>query len=219
MPTAYIFCPSYILNKNKINIPKNSGDIFIAADSGIETAVKLNIKVNILMGDFDSIACGEDFEKYNYNIEDIKMIKYPAIKDDTDSMLAVKYALESGYKNITIIGGLDGRIDHTLANLYLLKYIKIHGGVGCITNGYNKITYLADSTVKICKEYKYVSVMPVSRELIGVTLKGFKYNLENAAVKFEEPYTVCNEIPENSEYGEIYIAYGEALICECDDMI
>jgi len=220
MPAAYIFCPSHVLNKNKINIPNNindasavSGDIFIAADSGIETAVKLNIKVDILMGDFDSIK----FKKYK--TEDIKIIKYPAIKDDTDSMLAVKYALELGYKNITIIGGLDGRIDHTLANLYLLKYIKNNGSFGCITNGYNKITYLKNASVKIYKEYKYVSVMPVSYELNGVTLKGFKYNLENAKVKFEEPYTVCNEISEDSKCGEIYIKDGEALICECDDMI
>jgi len=224
MPKAYVFCPSHILNNDKINIPENIindacvvSDIYIAADSGIETALKFNIRPHILIGDFDSIALSDEFEKYNIN--DIKIIKYPAMKDDTDSMLAVKYALESGYKNIVIIGGLDGRIDHTLANLYLLKYIKNHGGFGCITNGYNKITYLANASVKIYKKYKYVSVMPVSSEIRGVTLTGFRYELKNASVRYEEPYTVCNEISENAEYGEISITNGEALICECDDML
>ena len=219
MPAAYIFCPSFFLNKEKINIPKNindasvvQGDIFIAADSGIKTAEKLNIKPDVLIGDFDSYDIGD-------NITAVKIIKYPSIKDDTDSMLAVKYALELNYKNIIIIGGLDGRIDHTLANLSLLKYINNHGGSGCITNGYNRITYLSNSSVKIYKKYKYISIMPVSPEISGVTLNGFKYNLNGAAVRYEEPFTVCNEISDDADYGEIFISGGEALICECDDMM
>jgi len=217
MPTAYIFCPSQILNKNKININYKScnGDIYIAADSGIETALKFDINPDILIGDFDSIKT----DKYNkYKTENIKIIKYPAIKDDTDSMLAVKHALELNYKNIVIIGGIDGRIDHTLANLSLLKYINNRGAFGSITNGYNKISYLANSSFKIYKNYKYVSIMPVSSEINGLTLEGFKYNLNNAKVMFEEPYTVCNEIADDLSYGEIFISDGEILICECDDI-
>jgi thiamine pyrophosphokinase len=207
--TAYIFCKSHILNPAKIKIPGNtSGDIFIAADSGIETAEKLNITPDVLIGDFDSIDFSPDY------IADIKIIKHPAEKNDTDSMLAVKYAIGLGYKNIAVIGGIDGRTDHTLANLFYLKHIKKQGGFGYITNGYNKISYLADSKTIIGKDYKYISVVPVSPE-ICVTLKGFKYNLENAAVRFEEPYTVSNEITE--DHGEIGIISGEALICECDD--
>ena len=149
--------------------------------------------------------------------DDIKIIRHPVQKDDTDSMLAVKYAIEHGYKNIIIIGGLDGRIDHTLANLFCLKYIKNHGGDGCITNGYNKISYLENSRTRIYKNYKYISVVPISPEIRGVNLTGFFYSLENATVKLDEPYTVCNEIAENCEYGDIEIADGGALICECDD--
>ena len=231
MQIAYIFCPSYVLNKNKIKIPQHindasvvQGDIFIAADSGIKTAFELNITPDVLLGDFDSYNIDDDMRlrvrpAMTAAVENIKIIKYPAIKNDTDSMLAVKYALGLGYKNIIIIGGLDGRIDHTFANLCLLKYIKINGGTGCITNGYNRITYLSDSSVRIYKEYQYVSVMPVIPEIRGVTLKGFKYNLNDAKVRFEEPYTVCNEISESSEYGEIIISDGEAFICECDDSI
>jgi len=215
MQTAYIFCPSHILNKKKINIPvsRDSGNIYIAADSGIKTAEIFNIKPDVLIGDFDSV----DLSELKYG--DIKILKYPAEKDETDLMLAVKYSLESGYKNIVIIGGLDGRVDHTLANIFYLKYIKNHGGCGYITNGYNKISYLENSGVKIHKDYKYVSVIPVSSEIRGVTLKGFKYNLSGATVKFEEPYSVCNEIAPDFDFGEIEIKDGEALICECDDII
>jgi len=216
MPASYIFCPSHILNKKKINIPVSDyddGNIYIAADSGIKTAEKLNIKPDIIIGDFDS------FDLSKLKDDSIKIIKHPPEKDDADLMLAIKYSLELGYKNIAIIGGLDGRIDHTLANMFYLKYIRSHGGFGYITNGYNKISYLANSSVKIRKEYKYVSILPVIPEIRGVTLKGFKYLLDNATVRFEEPYTVCNEILNESEYGEIIISDGEILICECDDML
>jgi len=232
MSTAYIFCPSNILNKEKIEIPvssnhanhadytdcKDNGNvcIYIAADSGIATAIKLNITPNVLIGDFDSADLPGLKQKYK-TCEDLKIIEYPSEKDDTDLMLAVKYSLENGYKNINIIGGLDGRIDHTLVNLFYLKYIKNHGGTGYITDGHNKISYLANSTVKIQKKFKYISIIPISPEIRGVTLINFKYPLNGATVRFEEPYTVCNEISNDFEYGEIIISNGEALICECDD--
>jgi len=226
MRTSYIFCPSGILNHDKINkiiIPgiKNDGDIYIAADSGIKTAKKLNIKPDVLIGDFDSFDLSDLSELIELKLEDnnIKIIKYPEEKDDTDLMLAVKYSLELNYKNIIIIGGLDGRTDHTIANIFYLKYIKNHGASGYITNGYNKISYLKNSSVKIYKNHKYISVIPVSSEINGVILRNFKYSLENATVKSEEPFTVCNEISKDSEHGEIIISDGEALICECDDFI
>jgi len=200
-----------MLNPKKINIPEVSGDIYIAADSGIETAAKFNIIPDILIGDFDSV-------DLNYITDNITQIKFPPEKNDTDSMLAIKYALDLGYKNIAVIGGIDGRIDHTLANLFYLKYIKNNGGTGYITNGYNKVTYIKNEEIKIYKNYKYISVVPVNPE-ICVTLKGFKYNLDKAAVRFEEFYTVCNEIADDSSCGEIDIKDGEALICECDDVI
>ena len=211
MGIAYIFCFSRDLNKKKIDISGKSGDIFIAADSGIETAFALGAVLDVAIGDFDSANLADA------RIENIKKIIHPAQKEDTDCLLAIKYALEAGYKNIAVIGGLDGRIDHTLANLWYLKYMKKRGAVGYITNGYNKITYLENASVKIYKNYKYVSIMPISSKIRGVKLTGFKYPLQDAEVSFEEPYTVCNEIAENAKYGEICISEGSALICECDD--
>ena len=217
MAAAYIFCPSQALNREKINIPENHGDIYIAADSGITTAFEFNITPDVLIGDCDSIQTKNIILPEDNN--GIKIIKYPAEKSDTDLMLAVKYALGLGYKSIIIIGGLDGRTDHTLANLFYLKYIKINGGDGCITNGYNKITFISNGIAQIYKNYKYISVIPVSPELRGVTLTGFRYPLKNACVRFEEPYTISNEISDGLEFGIIEITEGEALICECDDVL
>jgi thiamine pyrophosphokinase len=225
MKTAYIFCKSFELNnlnKNKIeieiekrNIEKTSRNIlYIAADSGLETAEYFNSAPDMIIGDLDSVN-PELLQSYEaYKSENI--IKYPAEKDDTDSMICVKYALEHGFKNIIIIGGTGGRTDHFLANLALLKYIKNRGGNGYITDGLNRVSYIANGCARVYKNYNYVSIIPVSPELHGVTLTGFLYNLNNASVKADEPYTVSNEIGIAEEYGEIKIAEGEAFICECD---
>ena len=237
MKNAYIFCKSFILNKERIEIIKinelteNLGlseNIYIAADSGLETIRKFDIVPDVIIGDFDSVEPKilDYYKSQENNInntnnkitKNIRIIKHPVQKDDTDSMLAVKYALEAGYKNIIIVGGTDGRIDHTLANLLCLRYIKNHGGHGRITDGCNRIRYISNAKTRIYKNYKYISIIPLNPEIRGVTLTGFFYSLENASVSSDEPYTVCNEIAENCEYGDIEILDGEALICECDDV-
>ena len=203
MKNAYIFCKAFDLNERKINI---GAGLYIAADSGLETAKKLCIEPSIIIGDFDSadpaLAAGYD------------RLQYPSEKDDTDSMICVKYALEQGFSDIVIIGGTGGRIDHTLANLAMLKYIANRRGAGFITDGFNKISYLENGNMRVHKNYKYVSIIPISRELTGVTLTGFLYNLNNARVKSDEVYSISNEI--SGEFGDIKITNGEAFVCECD---
>ena len=213
---AYIFCPSHFLNKAKIDIEISPENLYIAADSGITTAKNLGVTVNLLMGDFDSIDMSVlDSDLY----KDVKKSVHPKEKDDTDLTLAVKYSLEHGCKNIIIIGGIDGRTDHTLANLYLLKYIKNNGGTGCITNGYNRVQYLSNSAVQIKKDHKYVSVIPMCPEIHGLTLRNFKYPLNNATVTMQgASYTVSNEILPDKDYGEIEISDGDILICETEDI-
>lgn len=216
---AYIFCPSYFLNKERLakEIEISAENLYIAADSGIKTADDLSIALSLVIGDFDSA------EKSLLNSDaykDIEKLRHPPEKDDTDLMLAIKYALENSYKNIIIIGGMDGRTDHTIANLFLLKYIKSMGGTGYITNGYNRVRYISNSnsTECIARDYKYISILPMRPEVHGLTLRNFKYPLSNATITMLEPYTVSNEILPDKQYGEVEILDGDILICECEDI-
>lgn len=215
---AYIFCPSYFLNKEKLKneIEISQENIYIAADSGIKTADALGVALNLIIGDFDS---AEQSLLNSDAYKNIKKLRHPPEKDDTDLMLAVKYALENKYKNIIIIGGMDGRTDHTLANLFLLKYIKSMDGTGYITNGYNRVRYISNSAERIAKGYKYISVLPMRPEIHGLTLRNFKYPLNAATITMREPYTVSNEILPDKQYGEIEILDGDILICECEDIL
>ena len=108
MKTCYIACAL----DSEIKIEKQSGDLIIGADRGYFTLVENGIMPDLAIGDFDS---------YTGEINCENVIKFPVKKDDTDSALAVKYAVEKGYKSIVIFGAIGGMLDHTIANISLIE--------------------------------------------------------------------------------------------------
>ena len=101
----------------------DDADLIIAADSGANTITSLGIYPQIVVGDFDSL---------NLNIKKVlqrkesKFISFPKVKDETDTELAIDYAIQHGATSITLLGGLQGdRFDHVIGNIFLLSQIKI----------------------------------------------------------------------------------------------
>src|SRR5574344_258502 len=91
-----------------------SADFIIACDKGLEYATRLNVKPDLALGDFDS---------FNGIIQsDIKTIKLPCTKDDTDTMFAVRYALDKEFTNIVISSAFCGRLDHSIANIQFASF-------------------------------------------------------------------------------------------------
>ena len=85
-----------------------SYDLIIACDRGYVYAEKMGIRPDVLVSDFDS---------YSGPVEDDVIIKkHPSKKADTDTKLALKYAMEKGYERVDVICALGGRFDHTFAN-------------------------------------------------------------------------------------------------------
>ena len=92
--------------------------LVIAVDSAVSELISRNIKVDIAIGDFDSLS---DLSLLN----DIKHIKLSTIKDLSDTHYALNYAYDLS-DDVILIGGLEGkRIDHLIANLLLSKNIII----------------------------------------------------------------------------------------------
>ncbi len=163
----------------------------ISADGGYDNAVKFGITPNIALGDFDTIPC----EK----VKDCEVIKYPAEKDDTDTLIAVKKALELGYNDIQIIGALGGRFDHTFANIQTLCYIAEKGAEGCII-GDDDMIFIQKNCLKTYQKkdgYSF-SVFSITPESFGVTLKGLKYEVEDVTLTNTFPIGVSNEFTEKT---------------------
>lgn len=89
--------------------------LIIAADSGFDSAVKMNIKPDIIIGDMDSIRNIQKLEEYPEN----KIFRFSRYKDETDTELGIKYLKDHNFDKIVLIGGGGGRIDHFLAIVLL----------------------------------------------------------------------------------------------------
>ena len=201
---AFIYTGGKINVSNITEHPK-SDDIKIAADAGYKNALALGEKADIILGDFDSYT--DELPK------DAEILTVPAEKDFTDTQMAVKVALEKGATEIVFIGGLSGRLDHTLANISLLSElwkIRVHT---VMTDGFNRVRYLNSSSTLIARSgYKYLSVIAISEKLKGVSIEGCKYPLDNASVFRANQYAVSNEIIGNCAL--ISLKKGECLIIE-----
>ena len=109
---AFIYVGGSIAPDNITEHPK-SNDLTIAADSGLHNARILGERVDVMLGDMDSVGDAA-------LPESAEMLTFPPEKDLTDAQLAVEVAITRGADDIVIIGGLDGRLDHTLSIMGIL---------------------------------------------------------------------------------------------------
>ena len=178
-------------------------DFIIASDKGYTTLKRADIAIDIAIGDFDSLG---------YVPDDVKVIKLKVEKDDTDTMSAVRYALDNGAKEITLAGGIGGRLDHTIANIQTLSFIVSHNAVGRLIDENNEIIGLASGEYEFKRRKGYsLSVFAMSDEVTGLCEKGVKYPLNNALLTNKFPLGVSNEIIKDSAF--ISFKSGIALVC------
>ena len=210
---AFIYVGGSIFPNNITEHPK-ADDICIAADIGAINAKILGDTPDIIVGDFDS----SRLENLKEEFPKAEITVVPAEKDFTDSELAIETAISKGATEIVIIGGLDGRLDHTITNIYLLERLTKNGFYVTMTDGKNRIRYIESTSTLIPRSYfKYLSLIPRTDKVKGVTVMGCKYTLENANLtKASAGLTVSNEITGNCAF--IAAKKGGLLIIESSDI-
>ncbi len=206
---AFIYTGGQIHPENITEHPK-ADDLTVAADSGYHNAVLLGERIDILLGDFDSI--GEVPHEGSF-----ERIQVPVEKDLTDTQLAVTVALDRGAEEILLIGGLSGRLDHTLSTLAILENLDERGIHATLTDGQSRARYMhATSTLLARSGYKYLSLIAATDIVKGVTVEGCKYPLKNATLRRSMQYAVSNEITGNIAL--ISVKKGGLYIIESKDM-
>lgn len=182
-------------------------DICIACDKGYRYAREMGIVPDIILGDFDSL------EKPKEDNE-IPVITYPVEKDDTDTMLAIKKALELGYKNITISCALGQRLDHTFANIQSAGYVASKGGTCEIISEKEYIrTLVGGESINIPKKDNHsLSLFALSDKCDGLTISGAKYNVDNVTLSNTFPLG-CSNAWKNDEV-TISLVHGILIIVE-----
>jgi thiamine pyrophosphokinase len=174
----------------------------IAADAGYNTLMQSGITPNLAVGDFDSLEAVPDFKN---------VIKVPKEKDGTDMSLAVKQGMSLGYNLFIIDGGLGGRLDHTLANLQLLKEINLKKSHGILLGKDIGITAITNESVGLTSDNRGVlSVFSFGNKAEGVTLEGLKYPLDNYKMTDNYPIGVSNEFTDKQ--ASITVKSGSLII-------
>jgi len=189
-----IVCNGYSVTKELIEEYLTEDTFLICADGGANHLKKLGVIPDILIGDFDSISV-ETIEFYqNKNIE---IINFPPEKDYTDSELAVETAISKGFKDIIILGGIGSRMDHTIANVFLLKMIHEAGCKGALIDE-NNIIQLLSKSISINKQNGYkLTLIPLTPTVEGITTNGLYYPLDNFTLKQGSTRGVSNEFLED----------------------
>lgn len=206
---AFIYTGGNVWKENITERPKD-GDLIIAADSGLLNARNFGVEPHILLGDFDSLGEPSGLPK------DTELIRVPAEKDDTDTQLAVNTALERGATEIVIIGGLDGRLDHTLSTLAILEYLDGKRVHALITSGKNRARFLRNNSTLIPRSgFRYLSLIAADPLVKGVTIEGCKYPLKKAKLSRPYQYAVSNELTGNCAL--IDVRRGGVWIIESDE--
>lgn len=166
---------------------------YIAVDQGVVHLHKQGIKPLCVIGDLDSLENKSLLEELDVHV-------HPTQKDDTDTALAVDYAIEERYDVIDLYGVTHKRLDHFMAVLCLLqKHRDIHI---TIYDEYNKIYLLRKGKYRIFKdEYKYFSLFAYTDT--EVTLQDCHYPLDQYLLKSDDPLCVSNQMNEDHAYVEV----------------
>ncbi|MCB7319737.1 thiamine diphosphokinase [Lacrimispora sp. 210928-DFI.3.58] len=187
----------------------------IAVDGGLKAAKELSLMPDIIVGDFDTVEPEilAFFRKKEHIIWDV----HNPEKDDTDTELAIKRALAMGCDETVLLGATGGRLDHMLGNLHLLYPCLQKGMEACIVDPQNKL-YLIDGERHFRRDElwgNYISFLPLTEEVRGITLTGFKYPLTDKDIEIGTSLCISNELAE--EEGTITFLEGVLMVVESHD--
>lgn len=193
-------------------------DYVIACDKGLDHADKYGIRPDIVIGDYDSVS-PENLDKIKNG--EVKSIRYPKEKDDTDTMIAMKHALSLGFTEIRMVCVFGKRMDHAIANIQTAHFGAAGGAVVRMYDEKTEVIVFSggssDGVVKVPgKKGDAISVFSLSDVSRGVTIKGTRYELEGGDLNNSFPLGQSNEYA--GDCAEVSVAQGTLMIAKCDTL-
>ena len=184
-----VIITSYIdTNMSLFPLEKNT-DFVICLDGGYDIAAAEHILPDLIMGDMDSLEGNLP--------ENVPIERFKPEKDYSDLELALKKAAQLNAVNVTVIGGIGGRLDHTIANIQLLsQYTNCFDSL-IMKDGRNKCFVINENQKKgIALPYddnSYFSVFSLSEKCTGLTINNAKYPLTDYTLPRTGSLCVSNE--------------------------
>jgi len=151
-----------------------SDDYIIAVNGGTHHALSVGVMPHVVIGDLDSLLPDE---KALIEAAGVKIARFSPRKDETDLELAIRYALEQHATEIVMFAALGGRLDHALANIFLLTLPELQGLKVSICEGQQTAFLIRGEARIIGKTGDTVSILPIGGDAVGVSNDGFEWPL------------------------------------------
>lgn len=190
-------------------------DRVVAVDAGLAVLRHLHLVPDAVVGDLDTVdpMLVQEYQK----LPKVEFEIHKPEKDETDTELALLTAARAGCNQVDILGALGGRMDHELGNIQLLYQFFRQGMDISIYDAKNRI-YLIGGRKKFCKQDlygKYISFLPLTEMVEGITLRGFKYPLNHRTIQIGTSLCISNEL--KKEEGVLELERGVLICVESHD--
>ncbi len=199
-----------------LNSYNNEKVKWIGVDRGVITLLNQGIQPTAGFGDFDSVS---DAEWHYIKSKLDKVNRFKPEKDETDMELAINWALEQQPDVIRIFGATGGRIDHFMGNLQLLMKEETLGlGVHIEIIDNKNIVFFrlpGEYLLNLDHQKRYVSFIPMTDKVENITLKGFKYPLNNRHIFRGSTLCISNELIQS--YGTFSFSSGILMVIRSQD--
>ncbi|MFM2106799.1 MAG: hypothetical protein RL338_1831 [Chloroflexota bacterium] len=163
-------------------------DLVVAADGGANGALALGLRIDLVVGDMDSLAPERLAE---LEAAGVAAERAPAEKDESDTELAILAAIRRGAGDLTVVGAFGGpRLDHLLANVALLAHPALGGRDVRLVDGRTRVGLVvapaADGSpvrrTLAGRAGDLVSLIPFGEDAVGVTTAGLDYPLSGGTL-------------------------------------
>ena len=160
-----------------LGVPIPTHEWVIAADSGLHGARALGLRVDLLVGDLDSVDPA--------SVGDTPVQRHPVAKDATDLELAIDAAIGLGANHVVVIGGIgsrpvgDGRLDHLIGELLLLgapRAATIEAWIGTASIG---VLHGPGALAVGGNDGETVTLLPLHGSARGIRTNGLRFPLQS----------------------------------------
>jgi thiamine pyrophosphokinase len=207
MPRLVIFVNGSLQDPAAAQRLITSDNTLIAADGGTRHIRALGLVPSVILGDMDSLNTGDrDWAQNN----SVKLVKYPRDKDETDLELALKYAVDQGFRNVLILAALGDRLDQTLGNLALLTGPHLVSLDIRLSDGLEEVWFVRGSTQVHGQTGDIVSLLSWGDVVTGVTTEGLRWPLKGESLLPHKTRGISNELL--TESATVSISSGLLLV-------
>jgi thiamine pyrophosphokinase len=192
---VFLFCNGELKDPSRIKQMDKEQAYLVGVDGGTHHLRRLGWQADLVIGDLDSISPVLLTELKDTGVE---IVRFPVDKDQTDLELAIERVVAMGFRDISIMAALGGRLDQTLGNLFLLTSPMLSDCRVRLVDGMEEVVVIRNSEHLQGKKGDIVSLIPVVGAAYGVSTEGLRFPLTGETLYMEQSRGISNEMVEEN---------------------